>query len=180
MSIVHIAGCGAIGTHIASQLVTMEEIKELHLYDFDTVELRNVAHRLRLKHYIGMKKVDALKTELLANFSHRIPAQNIILHHGDILNCSNLNGLVIDCLDNYEARKFTTKFNTLHVGFNPIPTGLVHWNDNYDVPEVVSKTDPCDKQELYVFLNLLASVACFSIQDKKNYIVSRNLITKIS
>ncbi len=181
---INLMGCGSVGTQTIAQLINIIEIDSLHLYDKDIVEPRNKAHRLRLKQSVGMKKVDALKTYLVSNFN--FPADKIITHHGDILFTNpHTAGLVIDCFDNPQARNFTTIFNTIHVGFNPIPTGLVHWNENYEVPDNNYSQDPCDKQELYVFISFLASVACMSIYDfvtkniRNNYIVDHNFVKKI-
>lgn len=184
---VNLMGCGSVGSQLIAQLINIIDIDELHLYDKDIIEPRNVAHRIRLKQSIGRKKVETLRDYLVGNFD-RIKPQSIILHHGDILKLSKdfiPSGLMIDCLDNPEARKFTTQFDAIHVGFNPLPTGLVHWNEGYQIPENNYNQDPCDKQELYVFISFLASVACMSIYDfvtkgiKNNYIVDHNFVKKI-
>lgn len=188
---VALMGCGSVGTQTIAQLVNIVEIDKLYLFDKDIIETRNKTHRLRLKQSIGMRKVDALKSYLVTNFSHLIQANQISTIHGDILNCqvfnTDWNGIVIDCFDNFEAREYTTKFkNVIHIGFNPIPSGLVHWNENYKVPENTYTKDPCDNQELYVFISFLASVGCMAIynfikSDKQdNYVVDHNFVKKIS
>lgn len=58
-------GCGAIGGNIALQLV-MAGVEQMTLFDYDCVEESDVSRHLfyRTEH-IGMKKVDALRQELL-------------------------------------------------------------------------------------------------------------------
>ena len=55
-----IVGCGAIGRNIAVQLTSMG-VKELTLYDADTVEMHNVVSQGFFETDVGTKKVEAVK-----------------------------------------------------------------------------------------------------------------------
>lgn len=60
-----IFGCGAVGGNIAMQLA-MAGVRELTLYDMDVVEKSDVSrHMYYTLNSIGMKKVDALKEQLM-------------------------------------------------------------------------------------------------------------------
>ena len=61
---VHIIGCGAIGSHIAEQLARLD-IKNIHLWDFDTVSAHNIANQYYRNSDINTPKVEALQKELL-------------------------------------------------------------------------------------------------------------------
>jgi len=178
---VHLFGCGSIGTHLIANLLGTMQVEHLFLYDKDILEPRNVGHRIRLLQNIKKKKVIALKEDLILNFNNKIQPHRIYDSVGDIL-IKNINinkdALVLDCLDNFAARQYTTKYhNVLHVGFSPDLTGTVHWNENYRIEDSVHKDDPCDMEGFYPFLSILSSVAVFSIMEylkdnkKNNYVV---------
>lgn len=192
---VHLVGCGTLGTHTIANLLGCVDIEILHLYDKDIVEARNIGHRLRLKQSIGKEKTQALKQDIILNFSGRINPHNINVRTGDIIkwdkpkNPLSIEGLVIDCLDNTEARSFVTKMikpeHLIHLGFSPDMTGEVHWGEGYKVPQGEHKQDPCDRPEFYAFASMLSSIAVLSIinwletGEKDNYLVSKCITKKL-
>lgn len=61
---IHIVGCGSVGSTIAENLVRCG-IKRITLWDFDTVEPKNVNNQMFREKDIGRPKTEALKDLLL-------------------------------------------------------------------------------------------------------------------
>ncbi len=95
---IHIIGCGAIGSHLATQL-TRIGLSQLHLYDFDTVEPHNITNQSYYPDQTGILKVIALRNNL-----HRINSDSKIHTHTDGYTTQMLNGHVFLCVDNIETR----------------------------------------------------------------------------
>lgn len=96
---IHIIGVGAIGSHIAEQLVRLG-VSRLHLYDFDTVEAANVANQMYYDYQIGQSKIESMR-------------QSLMMINPDIELClfdkgytrQALNGFVFLCVDNIDLRR---------------------------------------------------------------------------
>lgn len=97
---VHIIGCGAIGSHIAEQLARLD-IKNIHLWDFDTVSAHNIANQYYRNSDINTPKVEALQKELL----EINPEINITLHKEGWKTGDKLSGWVFLSIDNIDTRR---------------------------------------------------------------------------
>jgi len=98
---IHIIGCGAIGSHVAEQLVRYG-LTKITLYDFDTVEPHNIANQLFTGEDIGKTKVRAL-----ADYLYKINpevASGIKLAE-DGYTGQRLSGYVFLCVDNIDLRR---------------------------------------------------------------------------
>ena len=98
---IHIIGCGAIGSHVAEQLVRYG-LTNITLYDFDTVEAHNVANQLFTQEDIGKTKVKAV-----ADYLYKINpdiAQDIKLVDKGYTG-QRLSGYVFLCVDNIDLRR---------------------------------------------------------------------------
>ena len=96
---IHIVGIGAIGSHVAEQLVRMG-VDHIVLWDFDTVDEKNIPNQLYTYRNLKMKKVDALK-ELLLDIN---PDLNIRVRDR-WTETQTLNGYVFMCVDSIDVRK---------------------------------------------------------------------------
>ena len=94
---VHVIGIGAMGSRIAELLVRLG-IEKIHIWDFDTVEDKNITNQLYLHHQIGMKKTDALE-EILKDIN---PTCEIKKH--DKWEDQMLSGYIFLCVDSIELR----------------------------------------------------------------------------
>ena len=94
---VHVIGIGAMGSRIAELLVRLG-IEKIHIWDFDTVEDKNITNQLYLHHQIGMKKTDALE-EILKDIN---PTCEIRKH--DKWEDQMLSGYIFLCVDSIELR----------------------------------------------------------------------------
>lgn len=144
MNNIGIAGCGALGSHIATFIA--EPDTEFLLFDFDTVDEQNVISGTSVYciNDIGLTKVRALSGILYGRF-----ATKAIPIHGDITTKRGLGNLatcslVIDSLDNVEARSATCLSNVpaLHVGVSPQMIGAIEWDDTYELPALVDNPQP--------------------------------------
>ena len=96
---IHIIGVGAIGSHVAEQLVRLGFTK-LNLYDFDTVESANVANQMYYDKQIGMLKTQAICDTLMAIN----PKVNLTLFNKGYTHQA-LSGIVYLCVDNIDLRR---------------------------------------------------------------------------
>ena len=99
---IHIIGIGAMGSRVAELLVRLG-VQRIHIWDFDTVEDKNITNQLYFHHQIGMKKTDALE-EILKDINPTCE----IKKHGKWEN-QTLSGYIFLCVDSIELRyKITT------------------------------------------------------------------------
>ena len=105
---INIVGCGAIGSHIAEQLIRMG-VSKIHLWDFDNVEAHNITNQMFILEDIGMSKVEAVERYLKAIN----PEVNVIKHEKGLQEPFVLN--IFLCVDNIELRKKIVTANR----FNP-------------------------------------------------------------
>jgi molybdopterin/thiamine biosynthesis adenylyltransferase len=103
---IHIIGCGAIGSTIATMLTRMG-VPELHLYDFDKVEMKNVCNQEYFDHQVGSTKLEALE-ETICKIN---PNMKLKLHPQGWTEEARLSGYVFLCVDNIDLRKQIVKTN---------------------------------------------------------------------
>ena len=101
MDRVHIIGCGATGSTLA-ELLARFGITNITLYDFDTVEGKNLANQMFLNRHIHMPKVDAV-ADIITSINPEA-AETLRLEpegwHGQ-----RLAGYVFLCVDNIDLRR---------------------------------------------------------------------------
>jgi len=98
---IHIIGCGAIGSHIAEQLVRYG-LTKITLYDFDTVESHNIANQIFTQDDIGKTKVRAL-ADYLVKINPEV-AQDLKLQENGYTG-QKLSGYVFLAVDNIDLRR---------------------------------------------------------------------------
>lgn len=103
---IHIIGCGAIGSTVAEGMVRLG-LTNIVLYDFDTVEAKNIANQMYRSIDIGLEKTTALKN-MLVDINPEL--ENTIKIEGKYEN-QPLDGYVILAVDDIEVRKRIVKDN---------------------------------------------------------------------
>lgn len=98
---IHIIGCGSVGSTVAELLVRFG-LTKLTLYDFDSVEPRNLANQMFRQEHIGMHKVDAL-ADMLTEINPESKDVLKLEPHG--YTNQNLSGYVFLCVDQIELRR---------------------------------------------------------------------------
>lgn len=120
---IHIIGCGSVGSVVAENLARFG-ITRMTLYDFDTVEPRNLANQI-----FTQDDVSRLKVEALADILHRINPEidNDLVLVPKGYTGQKLSGYVFLCVDNIDLRReiaTANKSNTFIKGMFDFRTGL--------------------------------------------------------
>lgn len=105
--VINIIGCGATGSTIA-ELLARFGLRNIKLWDFDTVESKNVANQVYTERDFGMKKVDALK-RIMCDINS--DAEKYIKTYPNGWNGERLEGYVFLCVDNIEVHKAIVEKN---------------------------------------------------------------------
>lgn len=103
---IHIIGCGAIGSHVAEQLTRLG-CSDIHLWDFDTVESKNITNQMFLDSDVGKAKVDAVEA-MMKSINNSIV---ITKHSKGITAPYIVNGHVFLCVDNIDLRREIVQAN---------------------------------------------------------------------
>jgi len=161
---------GALGSHVALFLRNEAEIKVI---DLDRVEQKNVLSQFHGKPGVGKKKVQSLQQTMQFMFGLKIegiPHKLTSDNKDQLLSGADL---IIDCLDNAEARKIIQDF----VRKNKVPClhgalaadgafGRVVWEQDFVIDsETVSGAATCDGGEFLPFIGLVASLLARSAQE---------------
>ena len=94
---IHVVGIGAMGSRIVELLVRLGQ-SEIHVWDFDKVEAKNVTNQIYLHNQVGLDKQDALE-DLMKQINPDIK----IIKHGKWTR-QVLSGYVFLCVDSIELR----------------------------------------------------------------------------
>lgn len=136
VNVIVFAGCGALGSFIASHLNVPETI-EYVLIDDDVVEEQNIGTSIYEKVMVGIPKVQALGTLLYRRNRRRCRVSKRTIENYIDLRCAAGghydDDLVIDTFDNPVARNTTrgNSYNVLHCGVSPDFTGSILWDEIY-------------------------------------------------
>ena len=109
VSKVHIIGCGSVGSTIAENIARLG-VRKINLYDFDTVERKNITNQMFREKDIGRLKVDALKDIIL----EINPEADIKTFSGGYKG-EKLGGYVFLCVDNIDVRREICKDNRYNI-----------------------------------------------------------------
>ena len=100
-SMIHIIGCGSVGSTIAENLARCG-VTKMTLYDFDRVEKRNIVNQMFRQQDIGKLKVEALR-DIIVDINP--DAANTIKIKPEGWQGKMLSGYVFLCPDNIELRR---------------------------------------------------------------------------
>lgn len=98
---IHIIGVGATGSTLAENLVRFG-LTDLVLYDFDTVESRNIANQMFRSIDIGKPKVEAA-ADYLMEINPELKETLVLEREG--WHGQRLSGYVFLCVDNIDLRR---------------------------------------------------------------------------
>lgn len=99
-----IAGAGGLGSNCAACLVRVG-FRKFTIADFDVVDATNLDRQFYFEDQVGMKKVDALRTNLL-RINPRLELQTLSLKldPSNIVEIFRGCDVVVECLDRAEAK----------------------------------------------------------------------------
>jgi len=157
-----VVGVGALGSHLV-QFLRSEDIT-IRVVDFDRVEQKNVQSQFHGKPSVGKLKVDSLKQSMqflygrkIHTISHKLVVDNVdALLQGD---------LIIDCLDNGEARRLVqanvrdNDIACLHGALAPDGGfGRVIWDESFTIDSEVGQGGAtCENGEFLPFIAITAA-----------------------
>jgi molybdopterin/thiamine biosynthesis adenylyltransferase len=170
MKNVTIVGAGALGSHLA--LFLRSAGAAMKLVDFDKVEQKNVLSQFHGKPGVGKLKVLALGQALdfmfkvkVSTVPHRLVADNA----DAILSGSDL---VVDCLDNGDARRVVQAFARrtgtpcLHGALAADGGyGRVVWDESFAVDDGVAGAPTCEAGEHLPFIGIVSCYMARSAQE---------------
>ena len=98
---IHIVGCGSVGSTVAENLARCG-VKNMILWDFDTVEPRNIANQMFRQKDVGKLKVEALK-DILCEINPDLSDSVALKSEG--WNGRLMSGYIFLCVDNIDLRR---------------------------------------------------------------------------
>lgn len=185
-----VAGVGALGSLLTKSLAS--DVRDEHtitVLDFDKVEERNVRANTQAytSEMIGLPKTEALQfilhkmnrkiniinREIMDEYDAKLIVSPLILRKELDSPAYNEDtdsfDLVIDCLDNFEARSAITEACThipcVHLGFGKNFTWSILWNEGYEPPETAVDWDICEMENAASFVRFVASIGSLVIQN---------------
>ncbi len=142
MKKVTVVGVGALGSHFV-QFLRSEDV-EIKIIDFDRVEQKNTLSQFHGKPGVGTLKVQSLRQTAqllwgmkLDTIPHKLTSENV----PQLLSSAHL---VVDCLDNAEARKDIQNWVRAQMEYNRMPClhgavdadgtfGRVVWDEHFKI-----------------------------------------------
>lgn len=98
-SMIHIVGCGSVGSTLAENLARCG-VAKMTLWDFDDVEPHNIVNQMFRQQDVGKKKVDALK-DILTDINPEIEVK--LKPNG--WSGQMMSGFIFLCVDSIDIRR---------------------------------------------------------------------------
>ena len=166
---ISIVGAGALGSHVTMGIRNCEA--NVSVIDFDRVERKNTASQLHAQNAVGKNKVVALQQLMQFLFAKKI---NAIPHKLTSDNDDQLlsgSDLVLDCLDNGEARRLVQNFAKrsqtpcLHGALSGGGQfGRVVWDEHFSIDdESVVGEATCENGDFLPFIMIVSSYMASSV-----------------
>lgn len=160
---IHVFGVGSTGSHVVANLAKTG-FKNIHIYDYDVVEEKNVPAQFYSYHYIGVSKCEALR-QIVKDFT----GTNLIVHEGkvdDSLTIKTDNNIFILAFDTIEGRQMLLK---KFEGSFIIDARIGGWNyqvfvENFKINKELRDSlngemseEPCGSKGLWTVNTMIAS-----------------------
>ncbi len=166
---VTIVGVGALGSHVAQFL---RNEAQLRVIDFDRVEAKNMLSQFHGRPGAAKLKVVALQATMNFLWGTKLDTNSnkLVENNVDAL-LGGPRDLVIDCLDNGEARRLVQGYVRQHAvpclhgalaadgGF-----GRVIWDENFAIDDVTVGAATCEDGEFLPFIVNVSSFIARSAQ----------------
>lgn len=165
-----IIGVGALGSHLAQAL--RNEPVRMVVIDHDRVEMKNVASQFHFKNGVGKKKVEALKQLMQFAYGRKIEVVGNKLTEDNAEQLLGGADLLIDCLDNGEARR-VVQGHARAAGVPCLHGALaadgsfarVVWTEDFVVDDEDGAGAPtCEDGEFLPFIQLASSYLALAAQ----------------
>lgn len=165
-----IVGVGALGSHLV-QFLRNEDAK-IRVIDFDRVEQKNVQSQFHAKTNTGKKKVEALAQTMKFLYGRDILKVSNKLTKDNVDQLLNDADLIVDCLDNGEARRLVQGFARargracVHGALAADGAfGRVVWDENFAIDdEDVEGAETCAGGEFLPFIAIVSAYLARAVQ----------------
>jgi molybdopterin/thiamine biosynthesis adenylyltransferase len=166
-----IVGAGALGSNFVQFARNFDA--KLRVIDFDKVEQKNTQSQFHPKNTVRKNKVQALQQTMQFLWGIKI---DIIPHKLVEDNAQQLLGgsdVVVDCLDNGEARRLVQRFvrdndiACVHGALAADGTfGQVMWDDKFTIDdEPAEGAATCEAGEHLPFISIVSGILARSVQE---------------
>lgn len=168
MKTITIVGVGALGSHVA---LLLRNEANLLVIDYDRIEQKNTSSQFHSKTNVGKLKASALQQTLGFLFGVKIRATTNKLTKDNDQQLLAGADLIIDCLDNGEARRLVQAYarNTetpcLHGalaadgGF-----GRVVWDEKFEIDDAAAGGATCEDGQHLPFIAVTSSYIAYTAQ----------------
>lgn len=159
-----VVGVGALGSHTVQFLRSVPDVK-FRIIDFDRVEQKNVSSQFHGKPNVGKPKTMSLQKTMDFLFGVKVEAIPHKLVGDNTRELLGGSDLIIDCLDNGEARRLVqtfareTKVPCLHGAVDADGSfGRVIWDEKFVIDEGSGGQATCEDGEHLPFIVTTAAV----------------------
>lgn len=169
MKKITIVGVGALGSHVA---LLLRNVADLHVIDFDRIEQKNLSSQFHGKPNVGKLKATSFQQTMSFLFGVKIQATTNKLVQDNRQQLLAGSDLIIDCLDNGEARRIvqafarTTATPCLHGalaadgGF-----GRVIWDEKFEIDDSAAGGATCEDGAHLPFIAVTSALIAKAAQD---------------
>lgn len=169
MSKIIVVGVGALGSHLV-QFLRSEDVS-ITVIDFDRVEQKNVQSQFHSKPSVGKMKSNALKQSMKFLYGRGIDAKTSKLSK-DNVEALLKGDLIIDCVDNGEARRLIQGYSRahgipcLHGALAPDGSfGRVIWDKDFVIDDEAGQgAATCENGEFLPFIAITSAYLARSAQ----------------
>ena len=182
-----IVGVGALGSNLVLLLRNVEH--EIYVIDYDRVEQKNVASQFHPRNMVGKKKTDSIRQTIQFLFNRKIGTNSNKLTKDNVEQLLQGSGLIIDCLDNGEARRLVQGY----AHDNDIPClhgalsangemGRVMWAEEFIIDDAAAGAPTCEDGKHVAFIAKVVSVLSAAAEmflergEKSNFHITKNKI----
>ncbi len=167
-----IVGVGALGSHLVQFLRNMPH--NIKVIDYDRVEMKNVQAQFFGQANIGAKKTAGLKQLMQFMFKRKVSEIGNKLTSDNVEVLLKDADLIIDCLDNAEARTAVQKFaraNDIQCLHGALAAngelGRVIWDEHFTIDAAPPGQATCENGD---HLPFIAATAAFLAQSAQIYL----------
>jgi len=169
-----VVGVGALGSHVVQFMRNLDV--HITVIDYDRVERKNVQSQFHAKGTVGKSKVAGLKQSMNFLFGTKVVTVPHMLTRENVDVLLKGSDLVIDCLDNAEARTIIQNYCRESSGYNSIPClhgaldgagsfGRVVWSPQFTIDqEPAVGTATCEDGRFLPFITITAAYLSRSAQ----------------
>jgi molybdopterin/thiamine biosynthesis adenylyltransferase len=166
-----VVGAGALGSHVVLYLRNQEA--SLRVIDFDRVEMKNTMSQFHGRPSVGKLKTESLAKGMQFFFGLKVevvPTKLVANNTKELLGKADL---LIDCLDNGEARRLVqgfareNKVACLHGALSADGTfGKAEWDETFAIDDAASAgAATCENGEHLPFIGITAAYVAQAAQE---------------